>query len=349
MKITVLNDLHLGVNRTGGTTPQSASELRAYTQGSFETLLEDATNVVINGDMFDTYQVPMADLLEAYLTTSKWLSDTGGKLWLIPGNHDLSKNSANLSSFELLARLLEDKYPEQARYCPGAGWIDEASGLYAISHVANQDLFDAALAAIPDGAKTCFLHCNYDNVFAGQSDHSLNLPRATAKELTDRGLTLVLGHEHQGRTTLRDKVIITGNQFPTSVSDCLAHGDAQKDGQKCYLTIDGEDMELVPSWTRRDMLAPFHEVDWLELAQVGDILGFVRVVGADVIKAISKFRQSTLAFVVTNAVKVEMIDGMEDLAESVEDIRNVNVIELLFEQLDPDQQVVVRSLMAGAA
>ena len=35
-----------------------------------------------------------------------------------------------------------------------------------------------------------------------------------------------------------------------------------------------------------------------------------------------------------------------EIAESVEDIRAVNVIEMLLETLDPEQQVVVRKLLA---
>lgn len=350
MTITVLNDLHLGVGRVGGTTDESASNLREYAQQKYRELLNESSYVAINGDMFDTYQVPTSELLMAYLTTVDWLESVGCMLWLIPGNHDLSKNSANLSSFELLARLLENQYPDKVRYCPGANWLDTQAGVYAISHLANQDLFDQALASIPVEAKYVLLHCNYDNSFAGQSDHSLNLSRAVAKDLTRNGMTLILGHEHQGRALMNDKVIIVGNQFPTSVSDCMAHGDGQKDGCKYLLQIQGDDMELVPTWRSSDVQGGFKEVDWQNL-DVGNA-DFIRVVGkadateaADVIKAISKLRQSTNAFVITNAVKVDAVEGMDELAESVEDIRNVNVIEMLMEQLDPDQQVVVRALL----
>lgn len=353
MTITVLNDLHLGVGRVGGTTDESAGLLREYAQTMYKTLLGTNNYVAINGDMFDTYQVPTSELLMAYLTTTEWLMSFGVKLWLIPGNHDLAKNSANLSSFELLARLLESQFPDKVKYCHGANWVCRDHGVYAISHLANQDLFDAALAEVPVEAKYLLLHCNYDNTFAGQSDHSLNLDRSVAKALTKNGMTLVLGHEHQCRTLMNDKVVIVGNQFPTSVSDCLAHGDAQKDGRKYMLQIYGDDMELVPTWSAKGDAGGYVEVEWDNL-DIGNA-DFIRVVGkveasqsADVIKAISKLRQTTNAFVITNAVKVEAVDGMDELAESVEDIRAVNVIELLMEQLDPDQQVVVRALLAGA-
>lgn len=354
MKITVLNDLHLGVNRTGGTTAESAAALREFTHASFRSLLEKASNfIAINGDMFDSYQVPMMDVLRSYEALAAWLEAVPERrLALIPGNHDLSKNSALLGSFEFMSKLLVIQYPLQVRFVQGGGWVLEKDGVYAISHVANQSLFDLELLRVPDNAKFVLLHCNYDNVFAGQADHSLNLSRDQAREFTKRGVTLVLGHEHQGRTLMGDKLIITGNQFPTSVSDCLAHGDGQRDGTKYMLQIDGEDLELVPTWNVKQTIGGYKEIDWKDLSQGPGNADFIRIAGkasaaesADVIKAVSKFRQTHACFVVTNAVKVDAMEGMDELAESVEDIRTVNVIEMLLEQLDADQQAVVRSLL----
>jgi DNA repair exonuclease SbcCD nuclease subunit len=346
-KLLVLNDLHLGVQRMGGTTPASAEELRAYTQGMFHILLNRGTHVAINGDMFDTHQVPTSELLNAYLTVTEWLLRRGEKLHLIPGNHDLSKNSANLSSFELMARLLASQFPDKVSYLAGGNWVDRDQGIYAISHVPNQDQFDVQLGTVPEEVRVLLLHCNYDNAFAAQAEHSLNLSRDQAKVLTKRGITLVLGHEHQHRVMMNDKVIIVGNQFPTSVSDCLGSGD-----KKYALEIAGYDMELIPTWSASDKEG-FKQIDW-DVLGTGDpvVAGFVRVTGvataaqsADVIKAISKYRQASDHFVVTNAVKVEGVQDMDTLAESVEDIRSVNVIDLLLAELSAEQQVVVRKLL----
>lgn len=354
MKYTVLNDLHLGVIRSGGTTQESASALRAWAMKSYGELLNAASgHVIINGDMFDTYNVPLTDLLDAYQITSDWLHyGEGASLTLIPGNHDLSKNSANIGSFQLLAHLLIARFPNQVRYLQGGNWVDEADGIYAISHVPNQDLFDLELGRVPEGVKTLLLHCNYDNTFACASDHSLNLMRDQAKVLVKRGITVVLGHEHQGRTMMGEKVIIVGNQFPTSIADCLPHGEGQKDGTKYLLTIDGEDMELVPTWGEKQAIGDYEEVDWQTLGSSLVEADFVRVTGkanasqaADVIKSISKLRQKSEAFVITNAVKIEGVEGEMEIAESVEDIRAVNVMDMLLESLDSEQQVVVRKLL----
>lgn len=354
MKWTVINDLHIGVNRTGGTTAESAAKLRQFALDRYAELLRLGQRIIINGDMFDAYNIPLSDLLQAYQTTAEWLlSNPGNTVHLIPGNHDLSKNSMNLGSFQLLAHLLVLRFPSMVFYLPGGNWISEGDGIYAISHVANQELFELALSNLPDNVKVLLLHCNFDNVFAGQSDHSLNLSREQAKVLTKRGITIVMGHEHQGRTLMNDKVILVGNQFPTSVSDCLVHGDGQKDGRKYALVIDGDDMELVPTWSFKDDVGGFREVDWRDLANAPDGPLFIRVSGEasaseapSVIKAISKFRQNSKAFVITNGVKVEGVAGADELAQSVEDIRSVDVLEMLIETLDEAQAACVRKLLA---
>lgn len=355
MKITVINDLHLGVQRSGGTTPESAAELRKFARESFQNLLLNAHDyVVINGDMFDTYSVPLADLLNAYEDTTEWLNERpNAQLVLIAGNHDLSKNSANIGSLQLLAFLLMDRYKGRVRLISGPDWVEESEGIYAISHVVNQEVFDLYLSRVPDNAKYLLLHCNFDNLFAGMSDHSLNIARATARDLTARGVTIILGHEHQCRTLLNDKVVIVGNQFPTSIADCLSVGDAQKDGMKYSLVIDGDDMELVPSWSANGAIGDFQEVDWRDIGNQPVEADFVRVSGkatsaeaSEVIKVISKLRQRSGAFVITNAVKIDGVEGQDEIEASVEDIRAVNVIELLLQTLDPDQQAVVRKLLA---
>jgi hypothetical protein len=45
---------------------------------------------------------------------------------------------------------------------------------------------------------------------------------------------------------------------------------------------------------------------------------------------------------------VEQAESLEDIAASIEDIRNVSVLELLLEQLDDAQQAAVRKLLGEA-
>ncbi len=357
-KTLVLNDLHLGVQRTGGTTQSSAAALREYAHLKHAELLllsveHGCNRIVVNGDLTDVYDIPLLQALLVYEAVDNFMSAHPyiEVIWGL-GNHDLSKNSANLGSVAFIGALLEMKYPR----FKVLGKSAEIAGTdaYLIPHVPNQDLFQLELDKIPDNVKWLFLHCNFDNKFACQSDHSLDLSRDQAKTLKKKGMHVVLGHEHQGRELLGGHVIIVGNQFPTSISDCLSHGDAQKGGTKRALVIDHDagTSEFISTWTPEDADGWYAEVDWRELTAVSEEgRGFIRVEGsalaseaADVIKAISAFRQKSQAFVVTNAVKVETLEGLEDAAASIEDVRSVNVLEMLKEMLDPAQRAAIEKL-----
>lgn len=356
-RLFVFNDLHLGVQRTGGTTPQSAGELRAYAHKMHAQLLtfaEDGDVVLINGDLTDQFNIDLGQAIEIYATAAEFMTQRPGvKLIWAVGNHDLSKDSSKLGTVAFLGSLLESQFDGRFSLVTKAQMVID--GFYVIPHVANQALFDLELERVPDEAKVVFLHCNYDNTFACAADHSLNLSRDQAKVLVKAGKFVVLGHEHQGRTMMGDKVVITGNQFPTSVSDCLSHGDAQKDGTKYALAMnlsDPSDMELLPTWSADDRVGGYAEIDWRQASSAPSNLGFIRVAGtatteeaAEVVKVISTLRQTHKAFVITNAVKVEGVDGEDAPQVSIEDIKAVSVIELLMGMLDEPQQAAVQSLM----
>lgn len=346
-KILVISDQHLGVQRVAGTTHESAQTLREYLHKRFKETLTLADDVIINGDLFDSNRVATADLFETYETISDWLSQGKRAITLIAGNHDLSKDSQNLSSFELLAFLLRSRYPGQVQYLQGAGMVRD--GIYVISHVVNQEHFNLELSQVPEGTRWLLLHCNMDNKYAADAEHSLNLDRARAKSLTARGIKIVMGHEHQGRELMNGKVIVVGNQFPSSVSDALGPDT------KRALVIDGDSHEFVQTWSAEDEGDGwFARIDWRELAGVEEEgRGFIRVEGeataeeaAEVVRAISAFRSKSKSFVVANAVKVEALEGMDELAESIEDIRSLDVIEMLLAELDEPQVAVIRKLVA---
>lgn len=358
-RLWIFSDLHLGVQRTGGTTPTSADALRNFSHRKHANLLDLAgehDTVLINGDLTDQFNIDLGQAIEVYAAAAECLNAKPSMrlVWSV-GNHDLSKDSSKLGTVAFIGRLLEGSFPGRFKLITQAQALESHPGTWVIPHVANQDLFELELGRIPDDAKVVFLHVNLDNAMAGQSDHSLNLSRDQAKVLTKAGKILVLGHEHQGRTILGDKVIVVGNQFPTSVSDCLSHGDGQKDGTKYALVIEEnlEDMELVPTWSVKDQDGGYREVDWRDLASIPDTAQiFVRVAGkadaseaAEVIKEISKLRQRSDAYVITNAVKVGVVDGDDELEASIEEIKAVSVIDILLSMLDEPQQAVVQELM----
>ncbi len=351
MKMLILNDLHLSVNRVAGTTQESVTALRAYANQKFRDLLglaatHECDRVLINGDLTDQYQVPLADALEIYGTLDAFLTlnreiTVGASL----GNHDVSKDSSKLGTVAFIGALLNMKYGARFHL------IDESSqfgeGVYVIPHVANSDVFDLELSKVPEGTRWLAVHSCFDNAFAADKDHSLNLTRKQAKALKERGITVIVGHEHQGRESLGGSVIVVGNQFSQSVSDAL--GNSTK---RCMLIKDSGH-EFIQTWCVADDVGGFMRVLWSSLENYDETFqGFVRVEGEatadqapEVIRAISNFRQKSKAFVVANAVKVETLDDLSDIADSVEDVRSVDVVELLLAELSSEQQVVIRKLI----
>lgn len=334
--IAVINDNHIGTLRSAGTTAQSAKNLRLFALRNLENLLDKIdTDLVVNGDLFDGYQIPLSDALGTLMAVERWL-EKGHKLTLLPGNHDLSKDSSQLSTFDFVASLLARR--KNVSVLRSGGWVSEEDGVYAIPHVANQDLFDLELSKVPQ-CRYLLLHCNWDNGFAKELDHSLNISREAAQILpADQ---IILGHEHASGLHLGTKVWIAGVQWPMSISDCL---DKQSKG---FLTLHTEGPVFNAFWDSKDYL----EVDWRNASSAN--APFIRVTGtadeteaAEAVEAVARLRRISDAFIVGSAVKFttgEEIDMAEALA-SVEDVRGFDVVGALKELLKPEQVKVLESL-----
>jgi DNA repair exonuclease SbcCD nuclease subunit len=344
--VLVINDLHIGVNRTGGTTPQSQAALRDYLRNGLEQLINNEDQfVIINGDLFDSFTVDTMEVMKTAVILLKWLSKSDSRaLNLVAGNHDWQPRADRLSGFHLLTYMLSFSEYEHQVLVHDEGLELVGHTVWCIPHMPNQDLFNAEVvkASEMDGkGKKLLLHCNYKNAFTESSDHSLNLNDDQVNSLMTAGWTLVFGHEHVGRSLREGRVVIVGNQFPSSVSDCI--GD---DDKHCLRIHDG--LHLERTWSAYEN---YVEVDWKDL-KVSDKYKFIRVTGeasaaeaADVIKAVSKLRQSHEAFVITNAVKIEGCDLSEELASSVEDIKVFDVVGAIMGELTEQEQGVVKGLL----
>jgi DNA repair exonuclease SbcCD nuclease subunit len=337
---TLINDTHLGVSRTAGTTPKSQAALRDWQFEQFENLLSTAQGrLIINGDLFDTFNVDNATLLRTFQLLEAWCNSSGTRhLVLVAGNHDLAKDSGKLSSFHLLGSLLPQ---HKTKVILEPAMLD--GGIYVIPHLANQDLFDVALLNVPSSSKLLLVHCNYDNHFAQQADHSLDLSRQQALRIP---CSIIFGHEHQQRQELDGKVLVVGNQIPTSVADCLGPG------RKYLCRIQNGHPTLQP-WL--DVALHYAEVNWRDLKEFTKRMRFIRVCGeasaqeaVDVLTAVSRFRAKSEAFVVTNAVKIEGADIMEGVAQSLENATSFDVFEAVLSMLDEQERAVVRRLHEGS-
>ena len=331
MMLKIINDIHIGVIRGAGTTPESQWNLRQHILKSFADLLPTEGDVMILGDLFDTSTIPIHDVLGTYEILNKWLSRGSGSLYLVAGNHDLCKSSNVMSSFQLVGKLLEKVFTQRVIVIEKPTLTNYG---YVIPHLANQVLFDEALKAAPK-CDIVFAHCNYDNHFAAQADQSLNLTREQAQALPCRHI--VLGHEHQSRVS--GKVVIPGCQIMTSVSDCLGRGQVRS------LTLDAS--LTINVFPFKDT---FLEADWREL-KITDHK-FVRVVGratADeataVVNQIARFRQVSKALVITNAVQVISSDDSAVFEQSLESIQGFSIWNALQEVLPEEDFMKLKGLV----
>lgn len=335
-----INDIHAGVLRSGGTTPTTALALREQTLQGLRSLLGRCTegDLIINGDLLDTNAIPYYDLWATVQALSAWLCSTwDSKLYLARGNHDASKSSVNLSSFDMLCLMLKQMYPDSVGIIDKPTYLVEHDA-WVIPHLQNQDIFDAALAAVPECA-LLFVHVNYDNKFAVNSDHSLNMTVQQAKGC--KAEKIIFGHEHQARTMLGGKVVIVGNQLPTSVADCLGNSE------KFMLKIAGGRIEYITTWQAE---GDFDQQDWRNLRETG--ARFIRVIGtataeesSDAVAAISRFRSTSKALVITNAVAVGDALDAAQLAIDAETVTAFDVKAALFETLDAEEVSVIKQLL----
>ena len=342
----ILNDLHLGVVRSGGTTPKSQAELRDYLLNSFYNLVvSEKEEITINGDLFDAFSVEPAEVTKTYEVLAEWLGETGGTLNLIQGNHDWNPRGDKMSSFHLLAFFLQRRFFSQVQVFD-EGFDRIASGIYCIPHMPNQAAFDeevkaAAAYDTEDRSKFLLLHCNYKNGHTENSDHSLNLSSEQVEQLMLAGWTLIIGHEHIGYSLRGGRVIVVGNQLPSSITDCLGNTE------KHALLIEDGQVKFKTTWKAEDN---YYEVDWRDM-EVDMDCQFIRVVGdataneaADVIKAVSQLRQRHEAFVITNAVKVEGVSS-DYATESIESLKAFDVIGAIMEELNEQEQECVKGLL----
>lgn len=342
----IINDLHEGVNRSGGTTPVTYAMLLQYAETFLIRLLDlpmkhKDTSLLINGDLFDGFIVPNRVVLVVARAIGSLIADHGIDVYAARGNHDISKDTTKLSSFDLLCGILADQYPHKffpitqpAQISWGEDEMDQA---WVLPHAPNQDIFDLWVKdVIEDPLPYAFVHANYNNGFAAESDHSLNLSEEQCKAIHGAGVrNIIFGHEHQ-QGQRPDGVIIVGNQFPTSVSDCLGN-----DSKRALLIRNGEVHEI-PTWEKS---GSYFECDWKELDQIPEAAQFVRVKGeavaaeaSDVLDRVARLRKMHGAFVITNAV---IVDGRAldvTALEAVEELGAFDVHRYILDNLETDKQ-----------
>ncbi len=289
-EITILNDQHLGVRRKAGATEESATALEGRMLAEFKlNLLGSKTRfVIVLGDLFDRYQVSNATLKSAFTVIVEWsVSNPKATLVLVRGNHDYSNDTSKVSSFDLLSSILSSVIPN-LRVVTSPTKVMEINAAI-IPHVPNQEVFNAAIDEYSGAGLVLLGHCNYENNFTKDAEHSLNLTNRQAQGFKH----VYLGHEH--RFQEHENVTCVGIQFPSSVADCLKQ-------IKNFKLVNGSKQAVTQS--------DFIEVDW-RLLKDKPRAEFIRVIGSAkpeefglVVSAIAGLRKKSDSFVIANAVRL---------------------------------------------
>lgn len=329
MNIMIINDTHLGVKRQTGTTQYSRQLLQEYMFASFDELLAETKgrDLLILGDLFDSFNVSKEVEIKTFLLLKQWAEgNPDNTLYLVAGNHDLSTNSSNISSFENLCVYLREVI--NGRMVEIRGGYYRNGSVAVVPHMPNQELFDAELDELlaSDGIEHILLHCNYDNHFAKEADHSLNVSAERAAEFAAKGIQLVFAHEHKPRDAGNCRII--GNQIPSSIADCLDNDI------KRYATLDDNGLSY---HTFSLVNAVYGETDWRDVQRSTYKL-FMRVTGtaefheaAEVLEALSEVRKlHPSAYVIGNAVKVGNVSFESDAPDVLD---NINICKMLAEDV----------------
>lgn len=346
MELLVLNDLHFGFKRQAGVTPASLLALQYYLLTSTRKALEKwHDTLLLNGDTFDGFDVGTLPGLQVYTMLRECLVESRSrKLILAMGNHDVSKNTTTLPTFFWVAHTLQNEFGDRVEVVTAIGGaVEIRPRWWVVPHMVNQAAFDAELEKVYEQKpRLVFVHANYNNHFALEADHSLNVTEEVAEKFASVPSVLVFGHEHQARDMLGGRVLITGNQFPTSISDCLHNQE-----KFAHVFHDDGTYTRIVTWQAK---YSYFEIDWACIDQLPATAQFVRVTGqaeADmmpkVLDQINRLRQSHGAFVVTNAVKVT--NANEPDIAGLEDAASFDALEFLYGLLDEKQVSVIKGVL----
>ena len=195
MKIELMGDPHLGRRFKTGTPLHRLGDREEMVWKDFEASLQQPADMhICLGDLFDKFVVPVAVVLRAadlYIAAAEENLNT--RFVVLRGNHDVSRDSALKSSFDIFTRLVGDLVTV----------IDEPTVIGDLGFI-PYDAFTSAedqVRQLPDGLTTVFMH--HDVVDFG-GEHVI-----PTKLLAEKGiLHVVNGHDHLARQVVRDGVTI---------------------------------------------------------------------------------------------------------------------------------------------
>ena len=222
-KFKLIGDLHLGrVFKTGVPTHRLGDRERLVEE-QFYAEISDRTSVpvIIMGDLFDKYSVPESLVLWAadkLNEAAEWK-----KIYVLRGNHDLSRDEEKRGSFDVLEKLC----PKMV-FVKGVWEIQLENGYLALF---GYDAFKSATEL----ANQLTVNCNYLAAFGHYdlTSHGSDFNLVPTEVFAALKIpTVYTGHIHRAQTIERHGVTVhaVGSMQP------YAHGE-QAEGDLLYQTL----------------------------------------------------------------------------------------------------------------
>lgn len=234
------------------------------------------------GDLFDTYQVSSQYFIQGMAVADKCKA-------VLPGNHDIAKNTEIRSSVYDLNHLIVGVVANQVKVCRV-----EDSSFVIVPHQLTQPDFDHVLSELVTTMQELsskfiyiLLHANFGDHVGALSENYIK--REQAKALLDAGATtLFCGHEHNYSEPMQG-VVMVGSLYPTNFGEMedkffidlnprTGEWNTVKswDAEQCYTKVSGyEDIQKIllgyRPWPNKVQFIEFEGVlplsDALELTQ----------------------------------------------------------------------------------
>ena len=228
-RFKLIGDPHLGrVFRTGVPTHRLGEREELVFQQFKHEIFEGDDDIIVMGDLFDTFTIDNTLLLKV-ADIFNALDARGKAIYILRGNHDLSRDSTRSSSFDVLERLCANK----------AIFVKSCRNLYHPTEnmrvlLCGYDAFLSAresvqiLTEIPTEIETLAAFGHWDLTSHG-SDFNL-VPTEVFAEL--KVPVAYTGHIHRAQTIERHGVTVhaVGSMQP------YAHGE-QAEGDNFYRTL----------------------------------------------------------------------------------------------------------------
>lgn len=218
--VKIIGDPHIGrVWKTGVPLHRMGDREQLQFDKFQEELMDGATNypiTIILGDLFDKHTVPNDVLLSVYRTIEHYFGKDAdsGELYIIQGNHDVTRNASRVSSFDVLYSLLSG--------CDKVCMVIEPTEI----HYQNRDYllmpFDPFCTAAEALARADLDHHLFNAVLGhwdledyGSGNTDNVVPIDLLKQMTQ---CVITGHVHTPATKLIDGVTVKawGSMQPMS-------------------------------------------------------------------------------------------------------------------------------------